>query len=91
MSDGLILPGMTRVAYVTTANTGTSLNLGGPEGTLQCQRIDPHGVVVTLNGVQLSINKELLAVLGRYFLAAGLMLGQDINLDWDAEAQHAQS
>jgi len=91
VSDGLILPGMTRVAYVTTANTGDTLTVRGPEGVLFCRREDPHGVVVQLNGQQLSLNKELLAIVGRYFLAAGLLLGQDINADWDAVDQHAQS
>jgi hypothetical protein len=91
VSDGLILPGMTRVAYVTTANTGDTLTVRGPEGVFQCQRVDPHGVGIQLNGQVLSLNKELLAIIGRYFLAAGLLLGQDINAGWDSEDQHAQS
>ena len=91
MSGEIILGGMTRVAYVTTANTGTGVKVTGPEGTLEAVRVDPHGVVLTLNGRQFSINKELLPVLGRYFLAAGLLLGEDINAGWDAEGQHAAS
>jgi hypothetical protein len=87
----IILGPMTRVAYVTTANTGDVLTVRGPEGLLKCKREDPHGVVMTLNGQTLSINKELLAVIGRYFLAAGILLGEDVNLNWDAEGQHAAS
>ena len=81
----------TRVAYVTTANTGVGIELSTPEGSIQAQRVDPHGVVLMAGGKQFSINKELLPVLGRYFLAAAIQLGQDINHDWNAETQHAQS
>jgi hypothetical protein len=91
VSDGIILGPMTRVAYVTTANTGDVLTVRGPEGLLQCKREDPHGVVMVLNGQTLSINKELLAIIGRYFLAAGILLGEDVNANWDAETQNAQS
>jgi len=91
MSDGLILGPMTRVAYVTTANTGDVLTVRGPEGLLQAKRENPHGVVLVLNGQTLSINKELLAIIGRYFLAAGILLGEDVNANWDAEDQNAQS
>jgi hypothetical protein len=87
----IILGSMTRVAYVTTANTGDILTVRGPEGRLECKREDPYGVVMVVNGQTLSLNKELLAVIGRYFLAAGLLLGQDVNAGWDAEDQHAQS
>ena len=80
-----IEPIMTRVAYVTTENTGGSLDINGPEGQMQMRRIDPHGVVIQFGGQKLSVHKGLLPILGRYFLAAGLLLGEDINDGWDAE------
>jgi hypothetical protein len=78
-----IQPIMTRVAYVTTENTGGSLDINGPEGQMQMRRVDPHGVVLLLGGQQLSVHKGLLPILGRFALAAALLLGEDINADWD--------
>lgn len=80
-----IEPIMTRVAYVTTENTGGSLDVNGPEGQMQMRRADPHGVLIQFGpGVQLSVHKDLLPIMGRYFLAAALALGVDINDGWDA-------
>lgn len=76
---------LTRIAYVTTANTGAQMNLNAPEGVVRFERIDPHGVVISVAGNVYSITKEALPVVGRFFLAAGLSLGVDINHNWDAE------
>jgi len=79
-----IHPIMTRVAYVTTKNTGGILDINGPEGQIQMRRVDPHGVVIQFGpGVQLSMHKDLLPLLGRYAFAAALLLGVDINKGWD--------
>jgi hypothetical protein len=80
-----IHPIMTRIANVDTSVTGGSMQLAGPEGTVQFHRVDPHGVVMQYAGQQLSINKELLPVLGRYAMAAALLLGVDINEGWNQE------
>jgi hypothetical protein len=88
MPDVPILGSMTRVAYVTTENTGDELSISGPEGVIQFGRVDPHGVVLQFGGLQLSIHKELLPYLGRYAFAAALKLGVDINHEWDKD-QHA--
>lgn len=76
-------PIMTRVAYVTTEHTGGSLDVTGPEGQLQARRVDPHGVVLALGGQKLSVHKDLLPILGRFFLAAALLQGVEINEGWD--------
>ena len=84
----MIQPIMTRVAYVTTENTGGTLDVHGPEGTVQMRRIDPYGVLIQFGpGVQLSIHKDLLPMLGRFFLAAALLQGVDINAGWDQAQQ----
>jgi hypothetical protein len=81
-----IEPIMTRVAYVTTSNTGGSLAINGPEGQVQMHRVSPDGVVIQFGpAIQLSVHKELLPIVGRYFLAAALLLGVDINEGWDSE------
>ena len=81
-----IQPILTRMAYVTTKNTGGSLDINGPEGQIQMRRVDPHGVVIQFGpDVQLSVHKELLPIIGRFFYAAALLQGVDINKDWDAE------
>jgi hypothetical protein len=83
-----IQPIMTRVAYVTTENTGGALDINGPEGQVQLRRRDPHGVVIQFGpGVQLSIHKDLLPLLGRFCLAAALLQGVDINEGWDKTQQ----
>lgn len=83
-----IQPIITRMAYVTTENTGGSLDIGGPEGTVQMRRVDPHGVVISFGpNIQLSVDKSLLPILGRFAFAAALLQGVDINKDWDAAEQ----
>jgi hypothetical protein len=82
---GPIQPIMTRMAYITTTNTGGSLDVNGPEGQVQMRRIDPHGVVIQFGDQSLSIHKDLLPLIGRFFLAAGLILGVDVNEGWDQE------
>jgi hypothetical protein len=81
----IILPGVQRIAYLTTANTGGSLDINGPEGVIQLRRVDPHGVVMMFHGHQLSIHKDLLPILGRFSLAAAILLGVDINEGWDGD------
>lgn len=79
-----IQPIMTRMAMVTTENTGLGLVLTGPEGQAQLRRVDPHGVVLQFGpDLQLSIHKDTLPIVGRFFLAAALSLGVDINDGWD--------
>lgn len=73
-----------RMAWISTHHTGGSLDLPGPEGLLQVRRADPDGVILMLGTERLSIRKEDLPTIGRFFLAAGLMLGQDVNEAWDA-------
>lgn len=77
---------MTRVAYVTTENTGGSLDIAGPEGIVQLRRVDPHGVILMFEGRQLSIRRELLPILGRFFYGASMALGDadKINDGWDS-------
>jgi hypothetical protein len=77
-------PILTRMAMITTENTGGSLDVTGFEGVLQARREDPHGVVILLGGQKLSIQKHLLPKVGRFFLAAAILLGEDVNADWDA-------
>jgi len=79
---GLILPER-RLLYVTTANTGGSLDINGPEGTAQFRRADPHGVVMLWAGRPLSIGGHLLPEVARFFAAAAIRLGVDINEGWD--------
>lgn len=83
--SGLILPNRSpkRVAFFTTTNTGGSMDMNGPEGQVQLRRADPHGVIMMFGDRQFSIQKHFTPILGRYFLAAGVLLGQDINEGWD--------
>ena len=76
---------MTRIAYVTTANTGAEVTVVAPEGVIRMERVDPHGVVLSVAGQVYSISKEALPILGRFFLAASIQLGVDINEGWDAQ------
>jgi len=68
-----------RICYVDTATTGGALEVTGPEGVLRAKREDPHGVVVLLGQQQLSITPNALADIGKFFLAAAIHLGQDID------------
>jgi hypothetical protein len=74
---------MTRIAYVTTANTGAQATVTAPEGVVVFERFDPHGVVLSVAGNVYSISKDALPYLGRFFLAAALELGVDINASWN--------
>lgn len=76
---------MTRIAYVTTANTGAQMTVTAPEGVIRLERVDPDGVVLSVAGNVYSISKDALPYLGRFFLAAGVSLGVDINHNWDAQ------
>lgn len=78
-----IHPIITRMALITTENTGGSLDVPAPEGVMQVRRVDPHGVRIEIGQEALSVKKENLAMMGRFFLAAALLLGQDINAGWD--------
>jgi hypothetical protein len=80
-----IQPIMTRIAYVSTETTGGSLDVPAPEGMIQARRVDPHGVLLLVGGQQYSVDKRHLAMMGRFFLAAALLLGEDINADWKGD------
>lgn len=71
-------PVIERLMYITTVDTGGSLDLTGPEGVAQFRRCDPHGVVMLYGGKQLSIRKEDLITIARYFAAAGIILGMPL-------------
>jgi len=71
-------PVVERLMYVSTAYTGGSMDVTGPEGVLQFRRCDPHGVVMMYGGKQLSIRKEDLITISRYFAAAGIILGMPL-------------
>jgi hypothetical protein len=73
---------MDRVAYYSTSNTGANMTVTAPEGTIRFQRVDPHGVMVTIDGVNYSISAQALPYVGRYFLAAAAMLGVNVNDNW---------
>lgn len=75
---------MSRILYVTTANTGGSLDVPTPEGVLQARRIDPHGVLVMAGEETFSVPKSELPMIARFFAAAAVRLGVDINDSWDA-------
>jgi hypothetical protein len=81
---------MARVAYVTTANTGLGANINTPEGTIRLERADPHGLIITAGGQSYRLSKESLPYLGRFFFAAALQLGVDINAGWDAPQDSGQ-
>jgi hypothetical protein len=81
---------LTRIAYVTTANTGAAATITTPEGTIKMQRFDPDGVLLQVDGKTFSLSKEALPFLGRFFLAAALELGQDINAGWGQEQTGGQ-
>jgi hypothetical protein len=74
---------MTRVAYVTTANTGLGASLATVDGMIRLERADPHGVVIMAGGQSYRVDKASLPDIGRFFFAAALALGVDINAGWD--------
>jgi len=71
-------PVVERLMYISTAYTGGSMDVTGPEGVAQFRRCDPHGVVMMYGGKQLSIRKEDLITISRYFAAAGIILGMPL-------------
>jgi hypothetical protein len=73
---------MDRVAYFSTSNTGANMTISAPEGTISFQRVDPHGVLVTIDGKTFSVSAGALPYVGRYFLAAAAMLGVNVNDNW---------
>lgn len=78
----LILPA-TGMLYFHTGNTGGSLDITGPEGVAQIRRVDPHGVVMLFADHRLSIGRDSLPTIARYFAAAAAVLDVDINDGWD--------
>lgn len=70
------------MAYIDTAVTGGTMNLQTPQGTIRFERT-PFGVQMTVNGLPYVISKEGLSVMGRFFLAASILHGQDVNDGWD--------
>lgn len=88
MTGGLYLP-VTRVAYVTTENTGAECILNTGQGQIQLRRVDPHGVEMVVAGVPYGITSPNLPYVGRFFLAAAVRLGVDINAGWDKPQHHA--
>lgn len=86
MPDRIIVP-QTRMAWVTTENTGQYMEIRTAQGVIRLRRVDPHGVEVEFGGTAYGITAPHLAMVGRFFLAAGLQLGQDINEGWD-QPQH---
>lgn len=74
---------MIRMAYVDTMTTGAQMLVDAPEGQLAAQRVDPHGVIIVMGGEQRSVTPAGVLEMGRFFLAAAVMLGVDINEGWD--------
>jgi hypothetical protein len=72
-----------RLLYLTTGNTGGSLDVTGVEGQAQFRRLDPDGVRMLYAGQYLSIDKDALPTVARFFGAAAVLLGVDINEGWD--------
>lgn len=71
-------PVLFRQMLVSTADTGGSLDVPGPEGMVQFRRMDPHGVIMVFEGKQLSIQKADVPIMAKYFAAAALLLGEEL-------------
>ena len=69
--------------YFTTENTGGSLDLTVPEGVAEVRRHNTDGVL-WMGPPQMSIQKDDLPAVARFFAAAAFMCGVDINAGWDA-------
>lgn len=76
-----------RQAYIDVRNTGAGMTLNTREGMLTFERIDPHGVQILVGDLAFGITKEALPYVGRFFLAAAVMLGEDLNEGWDKPIQ----
>lgn len=74
---------VSRIAYISVAHTGGSLDFQTPQCAVAARRVDPHGVQVRAGAQELSIQAADLVTIGRFFLAAAVMLGQDLNDGWD--------
>ena len=77
---------MVRMAYVDVTNTGRTMDFNFPEGHAHFERV-PEGVMMIVNGKPYGLSKEALPVIGRFFLAAAVMLGVDLNEGWDKPIQ----
>lgn len=80
-------PGFIRMAYVDITNTGREAALNTNEGSFRLERVDPYGVQMIVGGKSYGLTKEALPYVGRFFLAAAVMLGVDINEGWDKPIQ----
>lgn len=78
---------MSRVAYVDVSGTGRVMTLHTQEGSIEFDRIDPHGVQIVIGGQAYGVTKDALPYIGRFFLAAAVMLGVDLNEGWDKPIQ----
>lgn len=77
MTGPIILKNM----VISTEHTGGSLDVPGPEGMVQFRRMDPHGVLMVFNGKdKLSIKKEDVPIMAKFFAAAALLLGEGESL-----------
>lgn len=88
--SNLYIP-MTRVAYVTTENTGEQCQITTGQGVVRLDRVDPHGVLIVAAGQEFGVTPANLPYIGRFFLAAALKLGVDINEGWDAPQHRADT
>lgn len=75
---------ISRILYVTTANTGGSLDVPTAEGMIQARRYDPFGVQLMAAGQVFSIPKSELPLIARFYAAAAIRLDVDLNQGWDA-------
>lgn len=82
------MTGIIRTAYVTTDNTGDGCSVRTGQGVIHLQRVTPFGVQITAGGKVHNVTAEMLPFIGRYFLAAAIALGVDINADWDKPQHH---
>lgn len=76
-----------RVAYFDPTDTGGGLNFSDSVHQLSMQTHPGQGVMVTVGQYQVGIDKALLPVVARYFLAACVRLGIDPNDGWDQPQQ----
>ncbi len=75
---------MIRKAWINTAGTGRGMEVRPPEGLIQMETREPHGVLILVNGKdKLSVSAESLPYMARYFWAAALLCGVDLNEGWE--------
>lgn len=80
---------LSRHAWINPNITGAGMTIRTGQGVITLRRVDPHGVEIVFGGVAYGVTSPHLALIGRYFLAAAILQGQDINADWDGP-QHSQ-